>query len=99
MGFLGIGSTESLCSAEEVQMAIEHQERNEEPRKRKQKAPDDALSQAQKRITEIARKRGELEGITAIEWYERNVKVRSDYSNDAETLNRISDELEESYGD
>lgn len=94
LGFLGIGSTESLCSADEVQAAIEHQERNEQPSRVK----SDPLTLAQKRITEIARRRGELEGITAIEWYEQNVKVRSDYSNDAETLNRISDELEEVYG-
>lgn len=96
LGFMGIGSTESICSADEAQTAIAHQENGEEP-KRKSK-PDDELSAAQKRITAIAAKRAELDGIQTVEWYERNVKSRADYKNDAETLNRISDELEESYG-
>lgn len=103
LGFMGIGSTESICSADEAQAAIAHQENGEEPKRKNR--PVDALEAAQKRITAIAAKYVELDGVPpekrkekTIEWYERNVKSRSDYKNDAETLNRISDELEESYG-
>lgn len=98
LGFMGIGSTESICSADEAQAAIAHQENGEEPKHERRNQPVDALSAAQKRITAIAAKRAELDGVPTVEWYERNVKSRADYKNDAETLNRISDELEESYG-
>lgn len=68
--------------------------------KQKQKAPSkgksNALDAAQKRITAIAARYAELEGMPTVLWYEENVKSRSDYSNDAETLNRIAQELEES---
>ena len=90
LGFLGIGSTDSICSTEEVQAAISHQSRGEEP--------VDALSQAQKRITAICAKAAELDGMLTVEWYEKNIKSRGDYANDAETLNRIAAELEEAYG-
>lgn len=56
----------------------------------------DALGEAQKRITAISKRYAELQGISAAEWYELNVKTRTDYSADAETLNRIAKELEES---
>ena len=90
LGFMGIGSTESICSTEEVQAAIAHQSKGEEPR--------DDLSQAQKRITAICAKAAELDGMLTVEWYEKNIKSRGDYANDAETLNRIAAELEEAYG-
>ena len=57
----------------------------------------DALGAAQKRITAITAKYAELQGMKTVEWYEANVRTRNDYSNDAETLNRIAQELEESY--
>lgn len=63
-----------------------------------QKATDgaDALGAAQKRITAICKRYAELQGIPTAEWYELNIRTRSDYANDAETLNRIASELEES---
>ena len=63
-----------------------------------QKATDgaDALGAAQKRITAICKRYAELQGIPTAEWYELNIRTRSDYSNDAETLNRIASELEAS---
>lgn len=98
LGFMGIGSTESICSTEEVQAAIAHQEKGEQPKRKKKE--DDALSKAQQRIKAIAIKRAELDGYGAefIRWYEENIRSRADYKNDTETLNRISDELEEAYG-
>ena len=53
---------------------------------------------AQKRITAICAKAAELDGMLTVEWYEKNIKSRGDYANDAETLNRIAAELEEAYG-
>ena len=96
LGILGIGITESLASAEEVASAISQQERMSRPRKSKEPVTD-ALSAAQKRITAISTKYAELQGMKTVEWYEANVRTRNDYSNDAETLNRIAQELEESY--
>lgn len=63
-----------------------------------QKATDgaDALGAAQKRITDICKRYAELQGIPTAEWYELNIRTRSDYANDAETLNRIASELEAS---
>ena len=90
LGFMGIGSTESICSTEEVQAAIAHQTRGEEP--------GDALSRAQKRITAICGRAANLDGMLTVEWYEKNIKSRGDYANDADTLNRIAAELEEAYG-
>lgn len=63
-----------------------------------QKATDgaDALGAAQKRITAVCKRYAELQGIPTAEWYELNIRTRSDYANDAETLNRIASELEAS---
>ena len=66
----------------------------------KQKAPSkgksNALADAQKRITAVAARYAELDGVTTVQWYEQNIKSRADYANDADTLNRIAQELEES---
>ncbi len=92
LGILGIGISDALCSAEEVSNAIEQQERM------KPNAASD-LKRAQQRITAIANKMAELEGISAAQWYDENIKTRNDYRNDAETIDRICDELEEAYGE
>ena len=68
-----------------------------QPSKGKSTGADTALANAQKRITAIAAKRAELDGITTAQWYELHIKTRSDYANDAETLNRIAQELEEEW--
>ena len=66
----------------------------------KQKAPSrgksDALDVAQKRLTKAAYRFAELEGISVKDWFEQYILTRNDYANDAETLNRIAQELEES---
>ena len=66
----------------------------------KQKAPSKGksndLADAQKRITAVAARYAELDGVTTVQWYEQNIKSRADYANDADTLNRIAQELEES---
>jgi len=69
------------------------------PAQKRQKAASasDALKDAQQRITAVSRRYAEREGMTTVEWYEQNVKTRADYSGEAETLNRIAQELEESY--
>ena len=68
-----------------------------QPSKGKSTGADNALASAQQRITAIAAKRAELDGVTTVKWYEQHIKTRSDYANDAETLNRIAQELEEEW--
>lgn len=70
------------------------QKRAQKPQKATESA--DALGAAQKRITAICKRYAELQGIPTAEWYELNIRTRSDYANDAETLNRIASELEAS---
>ena len=70
------------------------QKRAQKPQKATESA--DALGAAQKRITAVCKRYAELQGIPTAEWYELNIRTRSDYANDAETLNRIASELEES---
>ena len=86
LGFLGIGSTESIASAEEVQSAIDHQERNEEP--------IDELQQAQLKLVEAEKRYCQARGIKDWGEYHRNdVMKRDDYENTAEALNAIADKL------
>lgn len=70
------------------------QKRAQKPQKATESA--DALGAAQKRITAVCKRYAELQGIPTAEWYELNIRTRSDYANDAETLNRIASELEAS---
>lgn len=74
--------------------AAPKQKRSQKPQKAAESA--DALGAAQKRITAVCKRYAELQGIPTAEWYELNIRTRSDYANDAETLNRIASELEES---
>ena len=86
LGFLGIGSTESIASADEVQAAIEHQERNEEPQ--------DELQAAQQALVEAEKLYCSVNGID--DWGDFHRKVimkRGDYANDASTLMNIAAEL------
>ena len=70
------------------------QKRAQKPQKATESA--DALGAAQKRITAVCKRYAELQGIPTAEWYELHIRTRSDYANDAETLNRIASELEAS---
>lgn len=74
--------------------AAPKQKRSQKPQKAAESA--DALGAAQKRITAVCKRYAELQGIPTAEWYELNIRTRSDYANDAETLNRIASELEAS---
>ncbi|MBR3223814.1 MAG: ERF family protein [Atopobiaceae bacterium] len=74
--------------------AAPKQKRSQKPQKAAESA--DALGAAQKRITAVCKRYAELQGIPTAEWYELNIRTRADYANDAETLNRIASELEES---
>ena len=86
LGFLGIGSTESIASADEVQSAIDHQERNEEP--------IDELQQAQLKLVEAEKRYCQAKGIKDWGEYHRNdVMKRDDYENTAEALSAIADKL------
>lgn len=87
----------AIDSSENDPDRVNAQPKQNKPSKGKSQAADNALAQAQKRITAIATKRAELDGIPTVEWYEANIKSRSDYANDAETLNRIAQELEETW--
>ena len=86
LGMLGIGVTESIASAEEVQAAIEHQERNEEPQ--------DELTRAQKQLVAAEKQYCQANGIDDWGEFHRNVIMkRGDYSNDVATLANITAEL------
>lgn len=55
-----------------------------------------ALDAAQARLKKASRRFAELEGMQLKDWFKQNILTRKDYANDAETLNRIAQELEES---
>ena len=74
-----------------------HEKQPRKPKGKPKAQADDPLGEAQRRITAICAKLAELDGVTTVEWYEENVKTRDDYRNDAETLDRIARELEESW--
>lgn len=85
LGFLGIGSTESIASADEVQSAIEHQERNEQP---------DELTAAQYKLVEAEKRYCEVNGVGDWSDFHRNVIMkRPDYENTVESLEAIAAEL------
>ena len=86
LGFLGIGIIESIASADEVKSAIEHQELNEEPQ--------NELQRSQTRLVEAEKQYCKSNGIN--DWgnfHRKFIMTRPDYSNDAETLERIAEEL------
>ncbi len=86
LGMLGIGVTESIASADEVQAAIAHQERNEEPQ--------DELQAAQQALVEAEKLYCSVNGID--DWGDFHRKVimkRGDYANNASTLTNIAAEL------
>ena len=53
------------------------------------------LRKAQARIQAVVKQWATREQMEVGKWYAEKVKVRSDYANDTETLNRIAKELEE----
>ena len=86
LGMLGIGITESIASADEVQAAIEHQERNEQPL--------DELQQAQTKLVNAEKLYCKVNGIDDWGEFHRNVIMqRPDYANDVSALEAIADEL------
>ena len=86
LGMLGIGVTESIASADEVQAAIEHQERNEEPQ--------DELQAAQNELVAAEKQYCSVYGIDDWGEFHRNVIMkRGDYANDAAVLKNIATEL------
>ena len=86
LGVLGIGITESLASADEVQAAIDHQERNEEPQ--------DELQRAQYQLVAAEKKYCEKNGIDDWGDYHRNkIMKREDYDNTVPALAKITAEL------
>lgn len=90
LGMLGIGITDALCSADEVQSAIEHQDKGEEPQK---KSP---LQVAQDRLVRAERAYCESNGIEDWgEFHREQVMKRSDYKNDVRTLHMIAEEFEQ----
>ena len=86
LGMLGIGVTESIASADEVQAAIEHQQRQEESM--------DELTRAQKQLVAAEKQYCQANGIDDWGEFHRNVIMeREDYANDVETLANITAEL------
>ena len=86
LGMLGIGVTESIASADEVQAAIAHQERQEEPM--------DELQRAQLQLVAAEKEYCKANGIDDWGEFHRNVIMeRGDYSNDVATLANITAEL------
>lgn len=88
LGILGIGISESLASADEVASAISHQEHGEEPRK-----PDNR--NAKRRLWTAIIQYCERHGLMEPQLFlEQQIQTRADYAEDAETLERIADELD-----
>lgn len=93
LGVLGIGITEALCSADEVQAAIEHQSKGEEPAK-ESKTP---LQVAQERLVAAEKAYCDVMGVADWgEFHRTQVMQRSDYKNDIRALHRIAEEFEQS---
>lgn len=91
LGILGIGITESIASADEVQSAIEHQERNEEPYKEPHVSE---LQKAQVNLLNAEKCYCEANGLNDWGDFHRNVIMkRPDYANDVAALNAIAEEL------
>ena len=83
LGILGIGITDSIASADEVSQAIEHQD-------------EERLRAAQQKLLEAERKYCKANGIDDWgEFHRESIMKRQDYSNDADTLEMISYELEQ----
>ena len=101
LGMLGIGITDALCSADEVQQAIEHQEKHEEPKKKNtptehKKKADDALGESQNRLVAAEKAYCNVMGINDWgEFHRTQVMTRSDYKNNVESLDAIADEFEQ----
>lgn len=86
LGMLGIGIVDGLASADEVQAAIDHQQRKEEPHT--------PLEQAQARLVQAEKLYCERHGLPDWGEYHRGtVMKRSDYKNEPEALDAIADEL------
>ena len=86
LGILGIGITESIASADEVQAAIEHQERQEEPLDELQRAQIE-LIEAEK-IYCAAHDKGYYG-----DYHRNDVMTREDYENTPDALLKIAAEL------
>ena len=96
LGMLGIGITEAICSADEVQAAIDHQEKGEEPNKNPSKADDVALGKAQTRLVNAERAYCNVMGIPDWgEFHRTQVMTRKDYRNNVDSLGAIADEFEQ----
>ena len=90
LGFLGIGATESIASADEVKAAIEHQELLEEP------YTDDTseLQRAQQNLVIAEKKYCEVNGVGDWGKFHREVIMkRPDYENTVTALANITAEL------
>ena len=97
LGMMGIGITDALASADEVQAAIDHQEMGEEPPKAKPKgkAKKPTLQDAQTRLIEVEKRYCELFGYPDWgEYHRETIMARPDYANSVESLSMIADEME-----
>jgi len=103
LGMFGIGITESLASAEEVQNAQEQQQSANKAAKRDTRPQSAELAKAQKRLADaekaFCKKNADSlheKGIATVGDFHREITMqRADYSETAEALNRIADEFEE----
>ena len=91
LGFAGIGINGSICSAEELQNALNQQEKQQKDSDRRNE-----LYFAKKRLTEACKAVCKRDGRDYNE-YVKAVKARSDYDeNDVDTIIRIAEEVEQS---
>lgn len=97
LGILGIGITESIASADEVQSAIAHQEKGEEPvisPKSQEPDPNPELHEAQQILLDAERKYCKARGIKDLGTFHREtVMKREDYANETDTLKAIALEI------
>ena len=99
LGNLGIGITESLASADEVQAAQAHQEQLNRPSQGNTRPQTSELDNAKQHLWTEEKRFCELNGIADVKaWHKENIETRQDYSLTAEALNLIADELKECCG-
>ena len=95
LGVLGIGCTESLASAEEMQNALAHQENLNAGAQRDTAPQIDDYTKAKQRLWSAAKAFATLQGMEPKAWFAENIQARTDFEDSAECFERIADEIEE----
>lgn len=94
LGVLGIGATESLASAEEMQSALAHQENQKQGARANSGGVNDELQRAKAQLWAAEQRFCELNGIpSAADWHREVISQRPDYAETVESMAAIAAEL------